>query len=280
MEEIAFPSVQEFKAFNPSKLCLFLKNKFKDEIETFHYFEILEQEKVSGKSFMLLTREHIQGPPYDFPLGSILLIEELIRKLKSQEEKFSPYFEILKQQVINGKNFKLLTKRQLEDAPFKFPVGTILLIEDLIEKLKSLEEFIKWLPNFHVRYNGITKKSNNCKRYRIVRRGGIETSMEKMNITENLAHSKLNDNGLLRRLFKCIAEAHEFSYKAIADDIRSTNHSISETTVGKFYRGESELTLGNKLAVQKWVGKFIDEWKRDNQSVTILVKLDTTKSTK
>lgn len=30
-------------------------------------------------------------------------------------------------------------------------------------------EFIKWLPNFHVRYNGITKKSNNCKRYRIVR---------------------------------------------------------------------------------------------------------------
>ncbi|EXX68590.1 hypothetical protein RirG_103720 [Rhizophagus irregularis DAOM 197198w] len=86
MEEIAFPSVQEFKAFNPSKLCLFLKNKFKDEIETFHYFEILEQEKVSGKSFMLLTREHIQGPPYDFPLGSILLIEELIRKLKSQEE--------------------------------------------------------------------------------------------------------------------------------------------------------------------------------------------------
>ncbi|PKB95551.1 hypothetical protein RhiirA5_385936 [Rhizophagus irregularis] len=227
MEEIAFPSVQEFKAFNPSKLCLFLKNKFKDEIETFHYFEILEQEKVSGKSFMLLTREHIQGPPYDFPLGSILLIEELIRKLKSQEEKF-----------------------------------------------------IKWLPNFHVRYNGITKKSNNCKRYRIVRRGGIETSMEKMNITENLAHSKLNDNGLLRRLFKCIAEAHEFSYKAIADDIRSTNHSISETTVGKFYRGESELTPGNKLAVQKWVGKFIDEWKRDNQSVTILVKLDTTKSTK
>ena len=94
------------------------------------------------------------------------------------------------------------------------------------------------------------------------------------------AHSKLNDNGLLRRLFKGIAEAHEFSYKAIADDIRSTNHSISETTVGKFYRGESELTPGNKLAVQKWVGKFIDEWKRDGQSVTILVKLDTTQSTK
>ncbi|CAB5396007.1 unnamed protein product [Rhizophagus irregularis] len=109
---------------------------------------------------------------------------------------------------------------------------------------------------------------------------GIETSIEKMNITENLAHSKLNDNGLLRRLFKGIAEAHEFSYKVIADDIRSTNHSISETTVGKFYRGESKLTLGNKLAVQKWVGKFIDEWKKDGQSVTILVKLDTTKSTK
>ncbi|PKY34376.1 hypothetical protein RhiirB3_454023 [Rhizophagus irregularis] len=218
MEEIAFPSVQEFKAFNPSKLCLFLKNKFKDEIETFHYFEILEQEKVSGKSFMLLTREHIQGPPYDFPLGSILLIEELIRKLKSQEE-----------------------------------IGTIARIR----KSKSPDLFLK-----------------------LGHAWGIETSIEKMNITENLAHSKLNDNGLLRRLFKGIAEAHEFSYKVIADDIRSTNHSISETTVGKFYRGESKLTLGNKLAVQKWVGKFIDEWKKDGQSVTILVKLDTTKSTK
>ncbi|POG70581.1 hypothetical protein GLOIN_2v1775713 [Rhizophagus irregularis DAOM 181602=DAOM 197198] len=31
-----------------------------------------------------------------------------------------------------------------------------------------------------------------------------------------------------------IAEAHEFTFKAINDEIKSTNHSISETTVGKF----------------------------------------------
>ncbi|PKY12534.1 hypothetical protein RhiirB3_378543 [Rhizophagus irregularis] len=271
------PPLEEFIKFNEVALYDFLvDHKSRYAI----YFKKMKEQMIDGENFMLLTKQTLEVSPLKFSVEMILLIEDLIKKLKNQEGEFSPYFEILKQQVINGKNFKLLTKRQLEDAPFKFPVGTILLIEDLIEKLKSLEEFIKWLPNFHVRYNGITKKSNNCKRYRIVRRGGIETSMEKMNITENLAHSKLNDNGLLRRLFKCIAEAHEFSYKAIADDIRSTNHSISETTVGKFYRGESELTPGNKLAVQKWVGKFIDEWKRDNQSVTILVKLDTTKSTK
>ncbi|PKK66168.1 hypothetical protein RhiirC2_785145 [Rhizophagus irregularis] len=29
-----------------------------------------------------------------------------------------------------------------------------------------------------------------------------------------------------------IAEAHEFTFKAISDEIKSTNHSISETTVG------------------------------------------------
>ncbi|GET50428.1 uncharacterized protein OCT59_026105 [Rhizophagus irregularis] len=96
----------------------------------------------------------------------------------------------------------------------------------------------------------------------------------------NSAHSKLNDIELLRRLFRGIAEDNNFTFKAIADELKSTNHSISETTVEKFYRNKSDLTLDNKLAVQKWIGKFIDEWKKDDQSVTILVKLDPAHSTK
>ncbi|PKC00393.1 hypothetical protein RhiirA5_382490 [Rhizophagus irregularis] len=256
------PPLEEFIKFNEVALYDFLvDHKSRYAI----YFKKMKEQMIDGENFMLLTKQTLEVSPLKFSVEMILLIEDLIKKLKNQEGEFSPYFEILKQQVINGKNFKLLTKRQLEDAPFKFPVGTILLIEDLIEKLKSLEEKPCILNE---------REQPSCSAW------GIETSIEKMNITENLAHSKLNDNGLLRRLFKGIAEAHEFSYKVIADDIRSTNHSISETTVGKFYRGESKLTLGNKLAVQKWVGKFIDEWKKDGQSVTILVKLDTTKSTK
>ncbi|PKY59296.1 hypothetical protein RhiirA4_550315 [Rhizophagus irregularis] len=138
----------------------------------------------------------------------------------------------MKEQMIDGENFMLLTKQTLGESPFKFSVGVILLIEDLIKKLKNQED---------------------------ADIGNIETSMEKMNIKDNAESSKAY---------------HEFSYKAIADDIKSTNHSISETTIGNFYRGDSELTPGNKLAVQKWVGKFIDEWKKDGRSVTILVKLD------
>ncbi|GBC24411.2 hypothetical protein GLOIN_2v1775713 [Rhizophagus irregularis DAOM 181602=DAOM 197198] len=49
----------------------------------------------------------------------------------------------------------------------------------------------------------------------------------KMNITENSSMVEWQDA-------HDIAEAHEFTFKAINDEIKSTNHSISETTVGKF----------------------------------------------
>ncbi|CAB4434293.1 unnamed protein product [Rhizophagus irregularis] len=94
---------------------------------------------------------------------------EFLKKKYNHRQEFLHNFEILKEQMIDGENFMLLTKQTLEDSPFKFSAGMILLIEDLIKKLKNQGTDI----------------------------GSIETSMEKMNITENLAHSKFNDNGLL-----------------------------------------------------------------------------------
>jgi hypothetical protein len=45
----------------------------------------------------------------------------------------------MKEQMIDGENFMLLTKQTLGESPFKFSVGVILLIEDLIKKLKNQE---------------------------------------------------------------------------------------------------------------------------------------------
>uniref|UniRef100_U9SMQ3 Uncharacterized protein n=1 Tax=Rhizophagus irregularis (strain DAOM 181602 / DAOM 197198 / MUCL 43194) TaxID=747089 RepID=U9SMQ3_RHIID len=42
--------------------------------------------------------------------------------------------------MIDGEIFMLLNKQNLEDSPFRFPDGFILLIEDLIKKLKVKKE--------------------------------------------------------------------------------------------------------------------------------------------
>ncbi|CAG8502993.1 18450_t:CDS:2 [Rhizophagus irregularis] len=162
----------------------------------------------------------------------------------------------------------MLTEQRLQSDSYNFPGGVILFIEELIKKFKSqvgdelLSCNVANVPD------------------KIVPMLGYRNLYGKNEYNGNSAHSKLNDIELLRRLFRGIAEDNNFTFKAIADELKSTNHSISETTVEKFYRNKSDLTLDNKLAVQKWIGKFIDEWKKDDQSVTILVKLDPAHSTK
>ncbi|POG61622.1 hypothetical protein GLOIN_2v1786379 [Rhizophagus irregularis DAOM 181602=DAOM 197198] len=130
----------------------------------------------------------------------------------------------------------MLTEQRLQSDSYNFPGGVILFIEELIKKFKSQVPML-----------------------------GYRNLYGKNEYNGNSAHSKLNDIELLRRLFRGIAEDNNFTFKAIADELKSTNHSISETTVEKFYRNKSDLTLDNKLAVQKWIGKFIDEWKKDDQ---------------
>lgn len=83
--EPAFLLIQEFKMLNSSSLCEFLKNKYKRHEELFSHFKILRQELICGEIFMLLNKQNLKDSPFRFPDRLILLIEDLIKKLKSQE---------------------------------------------------------------------------------------------------------------------------------------------------------------------------------------------------
>ncbi|GET50429.1 uncharacterized protein OCT59_026104 [Rhizophagus irregularis] len=55
-------------------------------------------------------------------MNSFSLCEFLKNKYKQQEEFFN-HFEILRHEMIDGENFMLLNKPNLEDSPFIFPAG-------------------------------------------------------------------------------------------------------------------------------------------------------------
>lgn len=70
------------EALNSLSICEFLKNYYKNQQECFHHFEILKQQIINGKAFMLLTEQKLK----EATTGTILLIKDLIKKLKSSEE--------------------------------------------------------------------------------------------------------------------------------------------------------------------------------------------------
>ncbi|CAB4379390.1 unnamed protein product [Rhizophagus irregularis] len=80
-----FPSIQDFKMLNTSSLCEFLKNKYKRHKDFFSHFEMLRKELICGEIFMLLNKQNLKDSPFRFPDELILLIEDLIKKLKSQK---------------------------------------------------------------------------------------------------------------------------------------------------------------------------------------------------
>ncbi|RGB40027.1 hypothetical protein C1646_753823 [Rhizophagus diaphanus] len=95
----------------------------------------------------------------------------------------------------------MLTEQRLQSDSYNFPDDVILFIEELIKKFKVQEE----VPMLGYR-NLYGKNEYNGK----------------------FSPFQINDIELLRRLFRGIAEANNFTFKAITDEIKSTNHSISQ----------------------------------------------------
>ncbi|GBB87996.1 hypothetical protein RclHR1_01450024 [Rhizophagus clarus] len=62
------------------------KSEAADEYgEYIDYYKTFKDQDINGKTFILLTEQRFQDPPYNFPEGPVLRIVNLIEKLKKQE---------------------------------------------------------------------------------------------------------------------------------------------------------------------------------------------------
>ncbi|CAB4434294.1 unnamed protein product [Rhizophagus irregularis] len=76
------PPLKEFIKFDKVVLYDFLVDR-KPRYEI--YFKKMKEQMIDGEIFMLLNKQNLKDFPFRFPDGFILLIEDLIKKFKSQE---------------------------------------------------------------------------------------------------------------------------------------------------------------------------------------------------
>ncbi|CAB4476772.1 unnamed protein product [Rhizophagus irregularis] len=86
---------------------------------------------------LLMYKKMVSPPPLEefIKFNEVALYDFLV----DHKSRYAIYFKKMKEQMIDGENFMLLTKQTLEVSPLKFSVEMILLIEDLIKKLKNQE---------------------------------------------------------------------------------------------------------------------------------------------
>jgi hypothetical protein len=75
-----------------------------------------------------------------------------------------------------------------------------------------------------------------------------------------IAYPRLDDVGVLRKVFKAIADTKD-TFREISDELTFMGIPISEGVLSKFYNDKTNLNVDNRVAVRKWVEKYLDEKK-------------------
>lgn len=68
-----------------------------------------------------------------------------------------------------------------------------------------------------------------------------------------IAYPRLDDIGVLRKVFKTIVDTENYTFREISDELTLMGSPVNEGVLSRFYNDKTNLNVDNKLAVRKWV---------------------------